>query len=284
MSGFSFNLKKCCLHLDNKEQERKGRTLNKINQYRLYPKHHDCSLSPVISQKLKFTLRVRIWADLPHRRLCADVDRGATVLLWLWCASRGCIRAVAEVSWCLCEWKSRRRGSGVCRSDGDYSLIAKQILHSSNKRDMSHTSNRKAMLQDQTTVTVVTGSIFVNFYTRKKYRSNTWRSVCHPVCYPVCPTDSSAHFCLKNTVCPQQQSQAAPAVEQKTLTHMSLSPSTIVLFYLLSLETNVEKKNSLWALPSRLQWTFPQKTASLLQVREPDRVYCLLMVIMFLYN
>lgn len=39
--------------------------------------------------------------------------------------------------------------------------------------------------------------------------SSTWKSVCHPVR----PTGSSLHFCIKNSVCPWQQRQAAPAVE-----------------------------------------------------------------------
>ena len=43
----------------------------------------------------------------------------------------------------------------------------------------------------------------------------------------VCPTDSLSHFCLINSVCPLQHSQAAPAdewqrlcdVDDETLTH-----------------------------------------------------------------
>ena len=40
---------------------------------------------------------------------------------------------------------------GVCRSDCVHSLTAEQILYLSNKREMSHISTHKAMLQDQTT-------------------------------------------------------------------------------------------------------------------------------------
>ena len=60
----------------------------------------------------------------------------------------------------LCEWKSQRHRSGVCRSDGVHSLITKQILHPSNKREMSHTglNNRN----------VVTSSVLVATYMRQK--------------------------------------------------------------------------------------------------------------------
>ena len=47
-------------------------------------------------------------------------------------------------------------------------------------------------------------------YMRKyKYSSYMWRSVRHPVC----PTDPLSHFCLKNSICPQQQSQETTPVE-----------------------------------------------------------------------
>ena len=49
----------------------------------------------------------------------------------------------------LFKWKTWRRKSGVCRSDGVHSLTAKQILHSSNKREITC----KATLQDRTTAT-----------------------------------------------------------------------------------------------------------------------------------
>ena len=75
------------------------------------------------------------------------------------------------------------------------------------------TSNLVSIFLSDTTVRlsgpnksyVVTVTVFSNLYEEKKYHSCTWRSV-HP---PVCPTNSSSHFCLKNSVCHRQ----------KTLTH-----------------------------------------------------------------
>ena len=76
-------------------------------------------------------------ADSPHRHLYENYR----------CGQGGLFRCVSE-----CEWKSQRRGSGVCLSDGVHSLITKQILHSSNEWKMTHTSTYKAMLHNQTTV------------------------------------------------------------------------------------------------------------------------------------
>ena len=53
----------------------------------------------------------------------------------------------AQARRCRCECEKLEAGS-VCWSDGVHSLITKQILHSTNKREMFH----KATLQDQTTV------------------------------------------------------------------------------------------------------------------------------------
>ena len=77
-----------------------------------------------------------------------------------------------------------------------------------------------------------------------------WRSVCAPAC----STDSSSHFCPKNSTCHQQ----------KTLTHQVFC---------------VEKKNLCDGEPAqpRRQWTFPQKTA-FLPVSESQTATNLLMV------
>lgn len=81
-----------------------------------------------------------IHTALPVRESCAtihifacvkvlDAKRGdsfALALMLLWCASGGSIRAEAEASWRLCDWKSQRCRSGC---DGVHSLTAKQIHH-----------------------------------------------------------------------------------------------------------------------------------------------------------
>ena len=61
-------------------------------------------------------------------------------------AARGEISVESEA---LCDWTGRRRRVGAVRSDGVYSDITKEVLHSSNKREMSH----KTTLPNQTTVT-----------------------------------------------------------------------------------------------------------------------------------
>ena len=67
---------------------------------------------------------------------------------------------------------------------------------------------------------------------KKKYHSCTWRSVHPPVCPPARPTNSSSHFCPKNSVCHWQK---------------ALTPQVFVM-----------KMNHRDPLPSgpRLQWTF----------------------------
>lgn len=73
----------------------------------------------------------------------------------------GCsIRAAAEESRHLCEWKSRRRGSGVCRSAGVCSLITRQILHSSNRTNIAPNNS-----------SVATGHVFGNLYEEKNNAS-----------------------------------------------------------------------------------------------------------------
>ena len=95
---------------------------------------------------------------------------GGTILLRLWCTSGGSIRAAAEASWCLREWKRWCVG-----------LIVFTVwqLH----RSFTHQIKEKlasAPLHDNSNV--VTGS----FFEKRKYHSYTWRSVCHPACHPVC--------------------------------------------------------------------------------------------------
>ena len=82
------------------------------------------------------------------------------------------------------------------RSDGVHSLTTKHILHSSHKREMSSTT-----LQDQNSSNVV-ADVFGNLW-KIKNRDFIQESACHPVWYPVCPTDSTPHYCLKNSVCPR---------------------------------------------------------------------------------
>ena len=83
--------------------------------------------------------------------------------------------------------------------DGAHSLITRQILHSSNLKEMTH----KATLHEQTTVIWQLVMSLATYMRKKKY--------C--VCHPVCPTDSSSHFCLQNSICPWQQSQAVIIME-----------------------------------------------------------------------
>ena len=64
----------------------------------------------------------------------------------------------------------------------------------------------------------------------------SWRSVCPPVSLPDCPTDSSSHFCPKNSV----------DHRQKTLTHR-----------VFVMKINQPSRPRLW-------WTFPQISASVL--------------------
>ena len=78
--------------------------------------------------------------------------RGWTVSPQLWSTSGSTIRAAEDASQHPCKWTCQKLGSEVCRSDGIHSLTAKQILPSSIKREISHTSTDKVMLQDQTTV------------------------------------------------------------------------------------------------------------------------------------
>ena len=106
-----------------------------------------------------------------------QLHRGGTVLLRLWSASRGSIRAAAEARQCLCEWKSQRRGTGVCQSDGVRSLTTKTDPHSSDKIEMSHISTHKATLQDNSNA--VTGSVSGNLYKEKKYCIHKWKSLWH---------------------------------------------------------------------------------------------------------
>ena len=51
---------------------------------------------------------------------------------------------------------------------------------------------------------VGTGCVLGKLYEEKKYCIHTWKNLCHPVC----PIDS--HFCLKNSVCPQQRARWFP--------------------------------------------------------------------------
>ena len=48
---------------------------------------------------------------------------------------------------------------------------------------------------------VVTVTVVANLYEEKKFRSCRQSSVCPPTC----PTNSSSHFCLKNSVCHRQK-------------------------------------------------------------------------------
>ena len=100
----------------------------------------------------------------------------------------------AQQRWAsTCVHEKARGADQVCESDGVHSLTAKQIHHSSNDREMSHTSTQKATLQDQTTV-VVTGSVFSNLYEEK----NT--TVVHRRVSVILHVLLFWHFCLHNCV------------------------------------------------------------------------------------
>ena len=136
----------------------------------------------------------------PHSCCPLHTESPVDTLSCFLCESYRCrIRVPAEVRRSLCKWKSRQRGTGACRSDDVHSLTAKQILHSSNKREMSHTSTHKATLQDR--ITVMWQLVVSLAGKREKYCTHTWKSLWHPVC----PADPSSHFCLKNSICPQQR-------------------------------------------------------------------------------
>ena len=72
----------------------------------------------------------------------------------------------------------------------------------------------------------------------KKYRRYTWGRFC--------PTDSSSHFCPKNSVCHRQN-----------------------IFTQRVFVMNINRRDGQSSRP-RLQWTFPQKTASVPWMRESD--------------
>ena len=97
-------------------------------------------------------LSLRSCTDTPPCRLCDSNRCGEGGRFHCGCDPplEVASRAAEDASRHPCEWKSRRCGSEVFRSDGIHSLTAKQILHSSIQREMSHTSTNKAMLQDQT--------------------------------------------------------------------------------------------------------------------------------------
>ena len=101
---------------------------------------------------------------------------------------------------CLCEWKSRRRGTGVCRSDDVHSLTTKQILPSSNTREMSHTSTHKATVQDQTCQ-----SVFSILYQDRNTKFTCGKVSVILSVHPVYP-DCSSHFRPKNIVSPVKKS------------------------------------------------------------------------------
>ena len=61
------------------------------------------------------------------------------------------------------------------------SLSTKQILHSSNKREMSEISTHKRTLQDQTSSKLVAGRVFSIFCEERKHCISMWLSVCCPV-------------------------------------------------------------------------------------------------------
>ena len=84
----------------------------------------------------------------------------------------------------------------------------------------------------------MTVTVFGNLYEEIKYHSCIWRSVHPPDCPPAWPTDSSSHFCPKNSICHQQKTLAHRVIVMK-INHCDRQPSRL-----------------------RLQGTFPQKTAS----------------------
>ena len=132
--------------------------------------------------------------DSLHRHLCescrwGEGDSLAAALMRL-------LEVGSDASWRLCEWKKLEAWiRGVCRSDGvqTYSLTDPSLIEY--KRNDPQINVKRPNNSN-----VLTGIVFGNFYKKKKYCSDTWISCCH--------TDLSSFFCPKNSICPQQQSQA----------------------------------------------------------------------------
>ena len=106
--------------------------------------------------------------------------------LWMWFQSRSRDKTASL-------WMEKPRcRSRVCRSDAVHNLTAKQILHSSSKREMSHTSTHKATLQDQTIAVwqlVMSGGDYMTWLSAKDFNSPR-------ACLP--PLLCCCSYCLEN--------------------------------------------------------------------------------------
>ena len=93
-----------------------------------------------------FTLPFECGNHVPHRSLCESFRCGEGWNFTFTSALMRLRRNYSRDGLQLCEWISQRNGARACRSDGVHNLITKQILHSSNKREITH----KAMWWDYT--------------------------------------------------------------------------------------------------------------------------------------
>ena len=137
-----FKLKKCCFEFHNTDVNDTNSNDNKkirdtlilaswllsSSAFRIQctdPQENDWIGRLSATHKINFITFIKtrwpLQLDLHH------TDAGWLVSWYrLCCTSGGSVRAAAESTWRLCEWKSRRHGSGACWSDGVHSLKAKQ--------------------------------------------------------------------------------------------------------------------------------------------------------------
>ena len=105
--------------------------------------YHHCSFRHFITKNTIVSPFHISKTGLPHH-LCERRDERSR--------SASSNRGATELRQPLCVMVSQQCGTGVWWSDGIHRLTAKEIPHSSNKGEMSHTSIPTAKFQNQTTV------------------------------------------------------------------------------------------------------------------------------------